>query len=158
MGASLQLILLGALALLLVSAGVEDVRFRTIGNLKNAAIALGAPLWWWASGMAFWPDITLQIGCAALVFALFVGAFALSMMGGGDVKLIGALALWLPLAPLLRMLILMSLLGGALTLLMLLGKKLRRRKAQAPIEVPYGVAITLAALIILSEPILNRIG
>lgn len=157
MGAIFQACLLGALALVLVSAGIEDVRFRTIANAKNAAIALAAPLWWWANGMAPWPDITIQIGLAALVFALFVGAFALGMMGGGDVKLIGALALWLPLAPLLRLLLLMSLLGGALTLLMLLEKRLRRPEA-GPIEVPYGVAITLAALIVLCEPILNRFG
>ncbi|UYY78941.1 prepilin peptidase [Sphingomonas sp. R1] len=157
MGAIFQACMLGALALLLVSAGVEDVRFRTIANAKNLAIALAAPLWWWATGMALWPDIAIQIGCAALVFALFVGAFALGMMGGGDVKLIGALALWLPLLPLLRMLLLMSLLGGALTLLMLVGTWIRRR-GSASIEVPYGVAITLAALIVLCEPILNRIG
>lgn len=159
MVAIFQACLLGALALVLVSAGIEDVRFRTIANAKNCAIALAAPLWWWANGMALWPDIAIQIGCAALVFALFVGAFALNMMGGGDVKLIGALALWLPLAPLLRMLVLMSLLGGALTLLMLLDKWMRRRRAPpGAIEVPYGVAITLAALIVLCEPILNRIG
>ncbi|WP_010542611.1 A24 family peptidase [Sphingomonas elodea] len=157
MGAIFQACLLGALALILVSAGIEDVRFRTIANAKNTAVALAAPLWWWASGMAPWPDVAIQIGCAALVFALFVGAFALGMMGGGDVKLIGALALWLPLAPLLRMLVLMSLLGGALTLLMLVDSWIRRR-GSAAIEVPYGVAITLAALIILCEPILNRIG
>lgn len=158
MGAIFQACLLGALALLLLSAGIEDVRFRTIANAKNAAIALAAPLWWWATGMALWPDIALQIGCAAIVFLLFIGVFAVGMMGGGDVKLIGALALWLPLVPLLRMLILMSLLGGALTLAMLLHRRLRRAAGDAAIEVPYGVAITLGALIVLYEPILNRIG
>lgn len=158
MGAFFQLGLLGALALLLVSAGIEDIRFRTIANAKNAAIALGAPLWWWATGTPLWTDIAIQIGCAAIVFALFVALFAFGMMGGGDVKLIGALALWLPLVPLLRMLVLMSLLGGVLTLGMLLHHKLRRRDPHAAIEVPYGVAIALGALIVLYEPILNRIG
>ena len=158
MGAIFQALLLGALALLLVAAGIEDIRFRTIANAKTATIALAAPFWWWTSGMALWPDIAVQIGCAALVFALFVGVFALGMMGGGDVKLIGALALWLPLLPLLRMLVLMSLLGGVLTVLMLLEKKVRGGAGRGPIEVPYGVAITLSALIVLSEPILNRIG
>ena len=33
---------------------------------------------------------------AAAVFGLFAVAFALGAMGGGDVKLIAALALWLP--------------------------------------------------------------
>ena len=35
-----------ALGLMLVSAGIEDVRIREIANWKNAAIALAAPLWW----------------------------------------------------------------------------------------------------------------
>lgn len=158
MGAMFQLGLLGALALLLVSAGIEDIRFRTIANAKNAVIALAAPLWWWTTGMSIWPDIAVQIGCASIVFAVFVAVFAFGMMGGGDVKLIGALALWLPLVPLLRMLVLMSLLGGALTLGMLVHARLRRPRPDAAIEVPYGVPIALGALIVLYEPILNRIG
>ena len=87
-------LLLVALALLLVSAGIQDARTREIANWKNAAIALLAPLWWWANGLALWPDVAMQAGVAALVFAFFLGAFALGQMGGGDVKMIGALALW----------------------------------------------------------------
>jgi Flp pilus assembly protein protease CpaA len=110
--------LLSALGLLLVSAGIEDARSRNIANWKNAAIALLAPLWWWANGLALWPDVAVQLGLAALVFSLFVGAFAIGQMGGGDVKLLGALALWLPVQPLVGMLVLMSLIGGALTIVM----------------------------------------
>lgn len=149
--------LLGALALLLVSIGIQDLRSREIANWKNAAIALMAPLWWWASGMALWPDAAVQTGIAAIVFALFVGAFALGQMGGGDVKLIGALALWLPLQPLIWMLVLMALFGGVLTLAMLAARWLRRGPA-GPIEIPYGVAIVAAALFVFHEPILNRLA
>jgi prepilin peptidase CpaA len=148
--------LLGALALLLVSAGIEDARTRNIANWKNAAVALLAPLWWWASGLALWPDVALQLGVAALVFAFFTGAFALGQMGGGDVKLIGALALWLPVQPLIWMLVLMSLLGGALTLLLVAEKWIRR--GRKPLEIPYGVAIAIAALVVLREPIINHFG
>ena len=97
----------------------------------------------------------LQIGVAALVFAFFAGAFALGQMGGGDVKLIGALALWLPVQPLIWMLILMSLIGGALTLLLVAEKRLRRRGTM-PLEIPYGVAIAIATLLVLREPIFNQ--
>jgi prepilin peptidase CpaA len=149
-------VVLGALALLLVSAGIEDVRKREIANWKNAAIALLAPLWWWSCGMSLWPDIGIQLMIAAVVFGVFVGAFALGQMGGGDVKLIGALALWLPFQPLAWMLVVMSLVGGALTVLLLVERRWRRE--QAKIEVPYGVAIVVAALFALHEPILNRFG
>jgi prepilin peptidase CpaA len=157
MGELLLPFMLAALALLLVSAGVEDARRREIANWKNAAIACLAPLWWWSNGLSVWPDVALQLGVAALVFAFFAGAFAIGQMGGGDVKLIGALALWLPVQPLIWMLILMSLLGGGLTLLMMMEKRLRRRSGM-PLEIPYGVAIAIAGLLVLREPIFNQFG
>ena len=157
MGEWFVTLLLCALALLLVSAGIEDARNREIANWKNAAIALLAPAWWWANGLALWPDITVQIGVALIAFAFFAGAFALGQMGGGDVKLIGALALWLPVQPLLWMLILMSLIGGGVTLLLMAEKRIRRRGGP-PLEIPYGVAIAIAGLLVLREPIFNQFG
>lgn len=157
MGDVFVTLLLVALALLLVSAGIQDARTREIANWKNAAIALLAPLWWWANGLALWPDVAMQAGVAVLVFAFFLGAFALGQMGGGDVKMIGALALWLPVQPLVWMLVLMSLIGGGLTLLMVIDKRLRR-DAGGPLEIPYGVAIAIAALLVLREPIFNQFG
>ncbi|HWU94400.1 MAG TPA: prepilin peptidase [Sphingomonas sp.] len=157
MGEWFVTLLLVALALLLVSAGIQDARTREIANWKNAAIALMAPLWWWANGLALWPDMALQLGIATLVFGFFLGAFALGQMGGGDVKMIGALALWLPMQPLVWMLVLMSLIGGGLTLVMVIEKKLRPTRG-GPVEIPYGVAIAIAALLVLREPIFNQFG
>jgi len=144
-------LLLALAAALLVAGGVEDVRHRTIGNRKNAALALLAPAWWWASGLAPWPDMLLQFGLAGLVFLPFVGLFALGWMGGGDVKLLGALALWLPLGAFAEMLAVMSLVGGAITLLLMVESRLRRRPGA--IEVPYGVAIAVAAMPMLAGTI-----
>ncbi|WP_137863160.1 MULTISPECIES: prepilin peptidase [unclassified Sphingomonas] len=157
MGEWVVTLLLVALALLLVSAGIQDARSREIADWKNAAIALMAPLWWWANGLALWPDVAMQAGLAALVFAFFVGAFALGQMGGGDVKMIGALALWLPVQPLVWMLVLMSLIGGGVTLVMVI-ERWFRRGAGGPLEIPYGVAIAIAALLVLREPIFNQFG
>lgn len=154
--AIMSLVLLVVLGLFLLSAGIEDARTREIANWKNAAIAMLAPLWWWANGLALWPDVMLQIGVGLVVFALFIGAFALGQMGGGDVKLIGALALWLPLNALMWMLFIMSLVGGAITLAFVIER--RWRNADGPIEVPYGVAIAVAGLLILREPLFNQIA
>lgn len=155
-GFSLGAVLLGAIVPILVSAGIQDARTREIANWKNAAIALLAPLWWWANGLALWPDMAIQLGIATLVFALFVAAFHFGWMGGGDVKMIGALALWFPLQPLLSMLIVMSLVGGALTLAFLVDRTVRRQTGD--IEIPYGVAIAIAALLALREPLFNHFG
>lgn len=156
MGDVFPSILLIALGLLLVSAGIQDARTREIANWKNAAIALLAPAWWWANGLALWPDLGMQLAVAAIVFAFFAAAFAVGQMGGGDVKMIGALALWLPFQALIWMLILMSLIGGLLTLIML-GERWARRRRGEPLEIPYGVAIAIATLLVLREPILNQI-
>lgn len=151
---NLPLLLLAMLAGLLVAAGIQDARSREISNAKNLAIALLALPWWWAVGLSPWPDMAMQVLCAAIVFALFVGAFAAGWMGGGDVKMIGALALWLPLGSLFQMLVAMSLVGGAVTLVMMAERRWRR--TEGAIEVPYGVAIAIAGLLALREPILNQ--
>jgi prepilin peptidase CpaA len=142
------------LGLLLVSAGIEDARIREIANWKNAVIALMAPLWWVAIGMAPWPDMAVQLGTALLVLALFCVAFHFGQMGGGDVKLIAALALWLPIMPLMQMLLVMSIVGGAITLVMLIEHRLRKNNGVP--EIPYGVAIAIAGLLGLREPLLNH--
>ncbi len=143
MGWNISTALPALLALLLVSAGIEDARTRNIANWKNAAVALLAPAWWWASGYALWPDVGLQLLLATVVFALFVGAFAIGQMGGGDVKLIGALALWLPLHSVAAAFQWMALLGGALTAVMIADKWVRDR-ATPPRPSLVGAALALA--------------
>ncbi len=75
-------------------------------------------------------------------------------MGGGDVKLIGALALWFPWGTLLSLLVVMSLVGGLVTLV--IAAERWWRSAKGPVEVPYGVAIAIAGLIAVREPLLNQ--
>jgi prepilin peptidase CpaA len=156
MSTILPLALLVALALLLLVASWSDLRARTIANGLNLVIALLAIPFWWANGLALWPDVALQIGVAVLVFAIFAGAFAIGAMGGGDVKLIGALALWLPWQSVLALLVIMSLAGGVLTLAMLIRKRLAR--SEGALEIPYGVAIAFGGLWLISERFLYQFG
>ena len=155
-GTVLSLGLLGLLGALLLAAGIEDARRRTIQDATNIAIAALAPLWWWAQHYRLWPDVPVQLLVAAIAFAFFIGAFALGQMGGGDVKLIGALALWLPVQPLLSLLMVMAIAGGVVTLLMMIDRRVARRTG--PVEIPYGVAIAFAGLLALREPIINQLA
>lgn len=147
-------ILIVILGGLLVSAGIQDARTREIANWKNAVIALLAPVWWYANGLDLWPDMALQVGCAVAVFAVFLVAFHFGMMGGGDVKLIVALALWLPFPAFLSMLMVMSIAGGVVTIVMMIERRIKKNPGQ--IEVPYGVAIAFAGLLAIREPLLNQ--
>ena len=149
-------ILVALLALLLLAAAAIDLRTRTIPNGLNLAVALLAVPFWWVTGVELWPAVALQVGAAALVFAAFAGLFALGAMGGGDVKLIAALALWLPWPALLAVLVIMSLAGGLLTLAMLIRKRLSRSEAQ--LEIPYGVAIACGGLWVIAQPFLYQFG
>jgi prepilin peptidase CpaA len=156
-------IMLGGLSVvlagLLLSAGLEDVRVREIANWKNAAVAALAPFWWWALGYSLWPDVPVQIGTALAVLGLFLVAFQLGLMGGGDVKLIAALALWFPFAAFAQFLVVMSIAGGVVTLALLAERRWRGRpEGGGEIEVPYGVAIAIAGLLTINEPILNQIA
>ncbi|WP_221714835.1 A24 family peptidase [Sphingobium xanthum] len=155
-GVWLPSLLSATLALLLLWGAATDLRSRIISNKLNIFIALLAPLWWWANGLSFYPDIVWQLVLAFLVFALFAGLFALGMMGGGDVKMLGALALWLPLPQMANLIILMALLGGLVTVVTVIHHSATRRIGRP--EIPYGVAIALAGLWVLGEPYLNPLA
>lgn len=139
--------LLAALAIALLVAAFTDLRTRTISNWLNGGIALAAPLFWWASGLPLWPDVAWQLGVAAAAFVVLAGLFALGQMGGGDVKLLTALALWIAPVPFLRLIVVMAIVGGVLTLIAGGWNLMRRQRGR--IAVPYGVAIATAGLWVL---------
>lgn len=137
-------ILLGALAIALLVAAFTDIRRRQIDNWLNAAIAAGAPLYWWANSLSLWPDVAWQLGVTAVTFVFLAGLFAIRAMGGGDVKLLTALALWIEPAWFVRLLIGMALIGGVLTLALGAWHVTRRRREK--LAIPYGVAISAAGI------------
>ncbi len=94
---------------------------------------------------------------AGIVFAAGYVVFVLKMMGGGDIKLLTVTALWVGAAKLSGYVMLVAILGGVLSLLLLvlrrmlplmMGKWEERfpaaLKRGAP--VPYGIAIAAAFL------------
>ena len=148
--------LVAILAAMLIVAAAGDLRTRTIPNWLNLSIALGAIPFWAVSGMSLWPDMALQIAVAAAVFGLFAMAFYLGAMGGGDVKMVAAVSLWLPLGAVLKLLVIMSLAGGVLTVAMLARQRLTKSKHQ--LEIPYGVAIAFGGFWLIGERFLNQFG
>jgi prepilin peptidase CpaA len=144
--------LLAALAIALVVAAATDWRRRQIDNWLNLAIVIGAPLYWLARPMPLWasfpePSVGAQLLVALAAFAVFATLFALKWMGGGDVKLLTALALWIDPEWFLRLLIVMALVGGVLTILLGAWHVTRRQKHK--LAIPYGVAIAAAGLWVL---------
>ena len=151
---TISLGLMALLGLLMIAAAISDVRSRTISNELNAAMALLAIPFWITSGLALWPAVPLQFGAAFAVFLVFAGLFAIGAMGGGDVKMIGAVMLWIPLPLFMPTLMVMAIGGGVLSAVMLIHMKLR--PSDKPVEVPYGVAIAAAGLWALHQQYLNQ--
>ncbi|MBA3053757.1 MAG: peptidase [Sphingomonadales bacterium] len=141
--------LLAWLAIGLLTAAFTDLKRRQIDNWLNAAIAAAAPIFWWSSGLDLWPGVAWQIGIAIVTFIICAGLFALRMMGGGDVKLLAALALWIRPEHFGWLVVMMSLIGAVLTVAFASWHIARRQPGRAAI--PYGVAICAAALLTLAD-------
>ena len=149
-----ELVLAAGLSLLLLITCVTDWRYRDIPNWLTGAIALTAPLFWWASGVPIWPGTAIHIGIALVTLAVAATLFHFGAMGGGDVKLLFGLALWVPGLDFMRLLTIMAIAGGVLTLAFLIYHKAAKISGRP--EIPYGIAIALGGLWVFSERYLNH--
>jgi prepilin peptidase CpaA len=154
MQGGLSWLFIALLAAALVLAAVGDWRTRTIPNRLNAAIALLAIPYWWSIGLPLWPGVPLQLALGAAVFALFAIAFRFGAMGGGDVKMLAAVALWLPYPEVVKLVAVMSIAGGVLTVAMVAAHRIA--KARDQLEIPYGIAIAFGGFWLIGERFLNQ--
>lgn len=129
-------------AVALAVAAATDLRLRIIpDSVPLAVLALfaikallgDAPAWPWH----------LTVGAGA--FAIGLVLFARGWMGGGDVKLIPAVAVWAGPDRLALFLLATTLAGGVLALVMLARRRLladdRSEDAPQDREIPYALAI-----------------
>jgi prepilin peptidase CpaA len=152
--ATLVYVTLGGLAIALIVSIYTDIRYRLIYNKITVPIALAAPLYWYATGGFSLQEVGIHFLTATLVFIFFAIAFRFGAMGGGDVKLFAALALWWPWVEVVRMILFASILGALVTIVFVIIHKLKQRDGRA--RIPYGVAISLAGLWIAGERIFNH--
>jgi prepilin peptidase CpaA len=103
--------------------------------------------------------IGMHLAAAALVLIVSFLLFTQGWIGGGDAKLAAAAALWFGFGYLLDFLVYASLLGGALTLVLIQFRRLPlpgllarqhwiMRLHDKAGGVPYGIALAAAALIV----------
>ena len=131
-----------------------DIRYRLIFNKITIAIAVAAPVYWYATGSFTLAGIGIHLLTAIITFIVFAIAFRFGAMGGGDVKLFAALALWWPWFDVVRMILYASILGASVTIVFLIIHKLKQQDGRA--RIPYGVAIALAGLWMAGERIFNH--
>jgi prepilin peptidase CpaA len=146
--------LAGLLYFLLVLAALQDGWRMRISNWVSGAIAVGAFVAVALDGpiVGLWQNLVLFVG----VLALGTVFFTRNWMGGGDVKLFAAGALWCNFSAGWKALMAIALAGGLETILILAARKfdwsertlervefLRRRGG-----IPYGIAIAAGLILV----------
>jgi prepilin peptidase CpaA len=143
---------------LMAFAASSDLLTMTISNRLSLALTGGFFLLTFVTGMSL-TGVGMHLAAAALVLAVAFGFFTQGWIGGGDAKFVAATALWFGFGHLLDYLVYASLLGGALTLLLLQFRRLPLpgllarqhwilRLHDKAGGVPYGIALAAAALIV----------
>jgi prepilin peptidase CpaA len=124
----IQLLAATVTVMLLIAAAASDITRYRIPNIIVYAIVAA-----FAVGAIFnfaWPAIVWPVLAGVAMFLLGAGLFALGLIGGGDVKLIAAMALWTGFSDLPRFLLIMGAAGGLIGLVLLL-KRRRQQPAMA---------------------------
>jgi prepilin peptidase CpaA len=146
---------------LMAFAASSDLITMTISNRVSIVLLAGFFALALMSGMAM-TEVLSHVGAGALVLVVSFGFFARGWIGGGDAKLAAATALWLGFGYLMNYLVYASLLGGALTFLLiefrlvplpglLAGQFWAQRLHRQGGDIPYGIALAGAALLIYPE-------
>lgn len=139
-------------------AAASDLLTMTIANRISLILLAGFAVVAVLGGLSGTVLLShLAAGTAVLAVAFL--CFACRWIGGGDAKLAAATALWLGFGNLFDYLIYTSILGGALTLLIILfrtiplpavlvGSQWAERLHRHDAGIPYGIALAAAALIV----------
>jgi len=150
-------------------AASSDLLTMTISNRVSIILVAGFLALALMSGMTA-AEVLSHAGAGALVLFVSFGFFTRGWIGGGDAKLAAATAMWLGCGYLLNYLVYASLLGGALTLLLiefrlvplpglLAGQFWAQRLHRQGGDIPYGIALAGAALLVYPDtPWMQAVG
>lgn len=142
-------------SVLLTVAALTDMTTLRVPNVLCVAICLLYPLYVLnaaAAGDWFW-----SLALAIIVFAVASVLFSLEFMGGGDVKLLAATALWAGPDHMLVYLVGVTVAGGVLALVVLhhrikavgeLWHASDGKEGKDANSVPYGVAIAVGGFVV----------
>ncbi|HPF46292.1 MAG: prepilin peptidase [Alphaproteobacteria bacterium] len=156
---------------LMIWAAISDVRYFILSNRLCISVALLYPIFLAALYLDGF-QVTLEsigwsIGISILIFSFLVFLFARGYIGGGDVKLIPAIALWAGPSRILEFILITTICGGLLALLIISFRYLKNyislhkssekinfsmsESAESDHEennIPYGVGISIGGLYI----------
>lgn len=144
-------------SILMIYAAFSDLTSYTLPNFISLILIAGA-LILYAVIQPPLEVILWHLGVAAIVFIIGFILFMTGIFGGGDVKVIAALGLWIGPANILGFFTYMAIFGGLIAVALLIFRRAPlpdrylKNKAISGLHdknegIPYGVAIAIAALI-----------
>ncbi|NOZ43176.1 MAG: hypothetical protein GXP02_08455 [Alphaproteobacteria bacterium] len=159
----LTIITLVIFAVLMLRAAYSDLSSYTLSNRLCLGVALLYPLYLFAlymdgHGLSM-AAILMSLGLALIIFIIGMGLFALNLMGGGDVKLMPAVALWAGAGHIINYLFITAIVGGIFAVIIIVRNRRNQSKYYKSSEninlsvtkitesaVPYGVGIAVGGL------------
>lgn len=165
------LLILAASVLVYLAVVWNDLFHRSIPDVLSIAIVGFAILR--LSVAPHTDTVFATLATTIIVFLIGLFFFARGWLGGGDVKLVSATILLVGAEAALSFLLLMALAGGVLSVLVLIWASVNSRQARRqkttvpdardidttvppPISVPYGVAISFSAILVLFPQLYQR--
>ena len=151
--------LLILLALTLAAAAIQDAAMMRIANFLSLAVLLLGLAAMALHGIAWpmWQNGALFLG----LLLLGTAAFATGNLGGGDVKLLAAIGLWFDFGDAVLLVIAVTIAGGLLALVMIIGRRLIARARGVRVKrgmIPYGIAIVAGAAFVMGGQYRARIA
>lgn len=147
----------GVLFIVIAAAAVEDALRLRISNWTCLAVFLLALIAAGLHGLS--PSLWQNLLTFLVLLLLGTFAFSAGALGGGDVKLLASLGLWLDIRSAIWFLAAVLIAGGVLALLLIAGRLIfegpvgRSRRKQ---RIPYGIAIAAGAIISFTAASLER--
>lgn len=143
---------------LMAFAAASDLFTMTISNRVSLWLIAGFFLVAALGGMPA-SEMLMHVAAGLVVLAAAFACFAFGWIGGGDAKVAAAAALWFGFAHLVDYLLIASVLGGALTLFILMfrqwplpyvlvGQHWLLRLHHRDTGIPYGIALAAGALLV----------
>jgi prepilin peptidase CpaA len=137
--------LFALLILVLAAAAIEDAVRLRISNATSLAVFAGAIVA--AALQGFSPSLWQNAAVFVLILGLGTAAFAAGVLGGGDVKLLAGLGLWVDFRGAVALISVVFLAGGLLALLYLVSRTVIRADSVKSRRIPYGIAIAVGAVL-----------
>lgn len=172
---------------LLVVAAIFDIRTRRIPNWISLSIFalflifLGAQWLFEIEPVVVAPLTSLATGFGT--FAVFTAFFYFGFIGGGDVKLVSAVAFWVGLKGIAPFLLIMAIIGGLIAVFYVFKRDVKpeievdpgevfpageekRKKKEVKVgksknksgKIPYGIAISVGGLFVVKQLLTNLIA